>query len=169
MSELTAAARSRSASRASSVHKPIPPGIIEDDEPRTPVRPNPVALPDIFAVDAQEEVAKLWILVRRHKGLHILDTCKGAYSMKFEGLLHQWLSDEQTAFEREEIINTCKRFEIKYRNVIADREAPSTPKKDKESNQKWDASWEWYKGSPGSEWGGWTPKSNWPGDELRNQ
>ena len=57
------ATRSRSALRASNVHKPILPGIEEVEEPQTPHRPNPVALPDNVAVDAEEEVAKLRILV----------------------------------------------------------------------------------------------------------
>ena len=71
LSEVLAVARSRSASRASSAHVPVLPGISEVEEPQTPTRPSPV-LPDILAVDVNEEVAKLRILVRRHKGLQHL-------------------------------------------------------------------------------------------------
>ena len=176
LNELKDAARSRSASRAPSV-PPILPGITEE-EPQTPTKPETTTtvLPDVMAMDVFEEIAKLNILVRRHKGLQIMDERAGTNAMKFEGLMHQWLDEKQIECEREKIINVCKRFEIKYRDVTvkeppATPAPPATPVTPKPPESWGEYAGNWWSSTP-SDWDKWTPsgtyaEKQWPGDRLR--
>ena len=105
-----------------------------------------------------------------------MDERPGTNAMKFESLRNQWLDETQLKSEREKILDVCKRFEIKIRDVCAKPE-PTSPVKPKEGEDKWDDdAWKQWKesewrGQPNSSWDDWSGPSNyeWPGDRLRSQ